>query len=124
MRQSCKFSFPKSQRLLKRSEFLKLSIEGSKIRNRHFIAVFRLCHHERKNGIRIGITASKKVGNAVTRNRIKRYIREFIRQYKHKREIPCDVNIIVLYETKCLSLDQIQLSLHDIFERIKRRIND
>ena len=42
---------------------------------------------------RIGITVTKKVGNSVTRNRIKRLVREF---YRINRNLfpPADYNII------------------------------
>lgn len=32
---------------------------------------------------RLGVTVTKKVGNAVTRNRIKRHVREFFRNNRH-----------------------------------------
>lgn len=68
--------FPKSARLLRRSEFLLLSDQGSPARSRHFTLLF-----QRKEGVpsRIGITVSRKVGNAVARNRVKRLLREFFR---------------------------------------------
>ena len=43
--------------------------------------------------MRLGITVSRKVGNAVTRNHIKRLLREFFRQNKDLFP-PADYNII------------------------------
>lgn len=43
---------------------------------------------------RLGIIASKKVGNAVARNRVKRRIREVFRQIKHRMEPALDIVII------------------------------
>jgi ribonuclease P protein component len=43
---------------------------------------------------RLGIIASKKIGNAVARNRAKRIIREIFRQIKHRIEPALDIVII------------------------------
>ena len=68
---------PKSARLLKRTEFLKLSRTGAKLQLANFIVISRANHHAES---RLGITVSGKVGNAVIRNRIKRQVREFFRR--------------------------------------------
>ncbi len=71
--------FPKEERLLSRSEFLRLSAQGHTLHAPHFIIVYRSTTGP---AIRIGITVSRRVGNAVVRNRLKRLIREFYRQNK------------------------------------------
>lgn len=61
---------------------------GRKFHTQHFL-LFSLAGGRG----RVGITISKKVGNAVTRNRIKRLVREFVRQNEF---VPpaCDVVVI------------------------------
>ena len=61
-------TFEKKDRLLKRSEFIRLSKEGKKIQNENFVAIFS---HGKKKRTRLGITVTKRIGNATTRNRIK-----------------------------------------------------
>ncbi len=68
------FTFPKRVRLRKRREFLAVQNAGERVNGRHFLALVK-----RGGSGRVGITVSKKVGNSVTRNRIKRLVREFIR---------------------------------------------
>jgi ribonuclease P protein component len=71
--------FPKSERLLKRRDFQALSRYSWKVHTEHFIII---CGGINSESSRIGITVSRKVGNAVTRNRAKRMIREFYRLNK------------------------------------------
>ena len=71
-------SFPKSRRLRKRADFLAVQRGGKTQHCRYFVVVSEQEAEERKSG-RLGITVSKKVGNAVTRNRVKRAVREFAR---------------------------------------------
>jgi ribonuclease P protein component len=72
-------SFPKSERLRRRRDFIATSQTGTKVTGRYFIVISlqRPC-----GGVRIGITASRKVGGAVVRNRIKRLVRECYRLNK------------------------------------------
>ena len=109
------FSFTKTDRLLKGREYLELSRVGQRTHNRHFVAVFSPGRFERT---RLGITVKKKVGHAVSRNRIKRFSREFFRLNRHNITGHWDINIIAKEEAASLSSDQAFLSLQDIFNRI------
>jgi ribonuclease P protein component len=83
--------FPKAERLLKRKDYLLLAgSRARKIQTEHFIVL----RGEAKGlSPRIGITASRKTGNAVARNRSKRLIREFYRLNK-SLFLAADYNII------------------------------
>lgn len=45
---------------------------------------------------RLGITVSKRVGNAVTRNRIKRWVREFARTAPPESWLPAGRDVVVI----------------------------
>ena len=67
-----------------------------------------------------GITVSKKVGNAVTRNKVKRRIRAFLREYKPCYDTPKFMcNIIALQS--CVKADWLEfcMDLNRCFERVK-----
>jgi ribonuclease P protein component len=68
----------KEMRLRRRAEFLVVQSEGSKLHGRHLLAFARKRSDPGLVG-RLGITVTKKVGNAVVRNRIKRMLREWMR---------------------------------------------
>ena len=94
------FSFPKNERLLNRKDFVNLNRLGKRYHTAHFIINFK----ENSLGIiRLGITVSKKTGNAVTRNRIKRYIREFFRS--NKTYFPQGHDIVIIAKKGAGNLD-------------------
>ena len=68
-------SFPKSRRLLKRSEFDRVYRDGARSANAFFSAV--CCEVE--GPTRGGLAVGRSVGGAVVRNRVKRLLREAVR---------------------------------------------
>jgi ribonuclease P protein component len=111
------YSFPKAARILKRPEFIRLSRSGTKFQNRHFIFLYSRSHWEYS---RIGITVSRKVGDAVLRNRIKRLVRENFRRMRPMIAGAWDINIIAKKNAANLSGDEVGSSLAQLFEEIHR----
>ena len=107
---------PKKARLLKRVQFLTLSKQGKKVYTDCFLALVSV--GEAHNN-RIGITVSKKVGNAIERNRIKRIIREYFRHNKENIPGPKDINIIARKGLASLANRQIFEKLDKLFAKIK-----
>src|SRR5690242_13791067 len=68
----------KEMRLRKRAEFVAVQSDGKKLHGRHVLALAKKRRDPETSG-RLGITVTKKVGNAVVRNRIKRLVREWMR---------------------------------------------
>jgi ribonuclease P protein component len=109
--------FPKAERLLRRPEFLQFNEGASKIHTPHFLVLWKVtggC------GTRVGFTVSKKVGNAVVRNSIKRRLREFYRQNK-SLFIPADINIVAKKGADLLDFHQISTELAAAFGRLRKR---
>lgn len=71
-------AFPKQARVRKRREFLQIQNAGRRVATRHFLIVYA-CSGD--GPPRLGITVTKKIGNAVVRNRIKRAVRETFRTH-------------------------------------------
>lgn len=104
------FTFTKDERLLRRADFLRLSDGGRKVSTPCFLVLWA---SSPENICRIGITASRKVGNAVTRNRIRRLVREYYRLHKALFP-PLDISIIARrgadkldYRGVCQELDRV-----------------
>lgn len=73
-------ALPRPKRLAKRRDFLRVYETGRKIFSRYAVLFFAsndLSHS------RLGVTATKKLGKANVRNRLKRWTREV---YRHRRE--------------------------------------
>ena len=61
--------------------------------------------------IRLGITASRKVGGSVERNRAKRLVREFFRLHRVKLQPGSDIVVIVRAGADRLSLEHVETEL-------------
>jgi ribonuclease P protein component len=74
-------TFSRGDRLRKRTEFEACYSGGVRVSGRHFQLFLRRRPREDASApARLGISVSKKVGNAVTRNRVKRRLREIFRR--------------------------------------------
>jgi ribonuclease P protein component len=66
---------------------------------------------------RIGITVSRKVGCAVTRNKVKRYIREIFRHNRHT--LPAvDMNVIARRESATMDFPSVLRELEKALRHI------
>jgi ribonuclease P protein component len=115
-----RFSFKKDDRILKRSEFLDLTRSGRKLQNDCFIAFFK---PGRFDSPRLGITVTRKVGNAAQRNRIKRLVREYFRLNRQHLNQNWDINIVAKKKAADLSSEKVDLFLQDLFEKISNCVD-
>ena len=85
--------FGRGNRLRARSCFLAAQQRGRRISGRNLVvyALFRP-EPERGERTRMGLTVSKKVGNAVVRNRVKRWLRESYR----RMAAPGGVDLVII----------------------------
>lgn len=107
-------TFPKAARLLRRPEFIRLSAGRPGFSGPAFLVIWQI----NQTGFpRLGITASRKVGGAVVRNRVKRQVREYFRLHRHR--LPAvDIHVIVRTRAAGFDTSQLHSELQLAFERI------
>ena len=109
----------RGDRLRARSCFLAVQHRGRRIQGRNLVlyALFR-AEHERKERARIGITVSKKVGNAVVRNRVKRWLRESYRRMASSALGGTDLVIIARPATAHSTYQRTAEELSELIARV------
>jgi ribonuclease P protein component len=86
--------FRRTDRLLRPGEFQHVTRYGRRASVRGFVVFTADTAAPRAAGIRLGITVSRRVGNAVVRNRIKRRVREWFRRERGRLRDGVDVVVI------------------------------
>jgi ribonuclease P protein component len=109
-----KHSFPKAARLCRRREFLRVQRTGLRTHTPSFVVV---CRSGTAKQARLGVTVSTKVGNAVTRNRIKRRVREIFRTRRTQLPPGLDLVVIAKRGANDLSFHEIEQELLAAFDR-------
>jgi len=104
--------YPGFYRLRKSWEYRLVGKMGCKFNTPHFVLLVLI---NKTHNSRLGITVSRKVGNAVQRNRLKRIIREFFRVRNHLYPVLRDYSIIAKRGTALLSSSEINRELDKIF---------
>jgi ribonuclease P protein component len=108
--------FTKQQRIYRSAEYQAILKSGIKVSDRYFrIAVNR---NPGQPNSKLGIIVSKKVGPAVTRNRIKRMVREIYRL--NQKNITGDLNLVVIAKPECVTqkYQDIERSLIKLLDRV------
>ena len=85
-------------RVRDRKDYVRLQRDSRRRSSRHFTLLVGRTHPaagaSTDGGARLGLTVSRRVGDAVRRNRVKRRIREVFRQ--SRGALPCGVDLVVV----------------------------
>ena len=107
----------KKYRIKKNEEFQYIFKTGRSFANRQLVIYYTYAPNQ--THFRVGISVGKKIGNAVTRNRIKRYIRESILDLENKIIPKVNIIIVARQPTKDLGYDEIRKSLLHLLRKQK-----
>lgn len=86
--------FPKRARVRKRREYLTIQESGRRVSTASFLLIVAARADGSAEGPRLGVVASRKVGNAVARSRAKRLVREGFRAARDL--FPSDIDVVVI----------------------------
>lgn len=112
-------AFPKERRLLRRPQFLRVLRSGRRYELRCFRAM--ACPGE-TDGPRVGLTTSRRVGNAVFRNRIRRLARDAVRRVLVPSETKVDVVLIARHGLpQDLGQEQVDRDIRDLIQRLREK---
>ncbi|PYV45083.1 MAG: ribonuclease P protein component [Acidobacteria bacterium] len=107
--------FPKCSRLLKSADYSRVYKHGSKKVGR-YLRIF--CFPNGLRSARFGVSVGRRMGNAVKRNRLKRWMREAIRRNKGAIKSGLDIVIdprlgVVIDNSRCLE-NELQMLLSSL----------
>jgi ribonuclease P protein component len=110
------FSFGRERRIRRRVDFVRVQTLGERATSRHFVLLVAARRPEQPEEdappsalpSRFGVVVTRKVGNAVARNRIKRVCRECFRRWPGF--VPDGVDLVVIARTgaDALPLDAVR----------------
>ena len=105
---------PRKLRIFNSLDFKIIYKQGFSVINKDLVLYYK---RNKTNDIRIGITVSSRIGNAVTRNRIKRIIREVFRKRILDIKSGYDIVLITRKPIKEKSFHEIEKTFIDVLRR-------
>lgn len=105
----------KEYRIKNNKEFQNVFQRGKSFANRQLV-IYYLEVPEQEH-FRVGLSVGTKIGNAVTRNRIKRYLRESFNSLQERINPNLDIVIIARQPTKDMNYHDIRRSLIHLLSR-------
>jgi ribonuclease P protein component len=110
-------SYRKLERITNHSRYRTIYQQGVWRSSQHFTAI--TCSNA-QGARRLGITVTKKMGNAVKRNRVKRLIREFFRL--NKALFPAEHDVVVMAKRNMPPLTYLE-ACKELTELFTRKAN-
>ena len=111
-----KLHFPRNQRLLTKAEFKSVFDQSRKVSQKHLLVLFK-ASPQAKN--RLGVIVGKRVAKkAVTRNTIKRIMRE---SFRLNQAMFSGLDLIIIARAQCDKLEKVELrrGIDKLWEKLR-----
>lgn len=95
----------KEYRIKKNKEFQEVFNKGKSVANRQFV-LYTLKKIDQEH-FRIGLSVSKKIGNAVIRNQVKRYIRQVFHELDG--QLYNDIDFVIIARKPAATMDFFEI---------------
>ena len=106
----------RADRLRSPRDFRRVNEHGVRVASSNFVVLATpRPSHACGETPRLGITVSRRVGNAVTRNRVKRRVRECFRRRRDVLARPVDVVVIARRGAARLGVHEVESELGSLF---------
>lgn len=104
----------KKLRLRNRADFGRVYRHGKSFANHQLWCTGSAAEVEQ---FRVGISASKKIGNAVVRNRMRRIVKEIVRHHEHELVEQIDLIFIVRKGAVTMSYQELEKSVLHVLRK-------
>jgi ribonuclease P protein component len=113
-------AFARSGRLRRRADFIAVQEQGRRVSGRFYLLLARRQDPPGQKEPRFGITVSRKVGGAVERNRVKRWVRESYRRLRSLAPAATDLVVIARPSATGSGLQATAAELESLLRRLGR----
>lgn len=104
----------RTQRLTRNEDFTAVYRRGKSVANHQFVLYYRAVS---RPYFRLGVSASKKIGGAVVRNRMRRIVKEVVRHMSDEVAPGYDLVIIVRAAATSLDYAALEKSIRHVLKR-------
>ena len=113
------YGWGKAIRLRKHAQFSRVQSKGRRLGGKFLLLIFA---PKSVPGVRHGLTVSKRVGNAVTRNKVKRRLRNILRT-QNVSTLSVDLVWIARPDAANAKYADLHAEVYDLLERLKRHLS-
>jgi ribonuclease P protein component len=99
---------PRSDRILRRSDYLRVQREGRKVHTEHFVVMVLAASRQR-----LGVTVTRRTAGAVGRNRVRRLVREVFRRRRELFPERCELVLVARAGAQRLDYAALERELAD-----------